>query len=94
MSETGPLDFVNGPLVRVTAPIIEAQLVETSILNQIHFQSIAATKASRVVAAVSGNRKSLPLKLPTFPFSVQMHKTSRGVLDHLPPALTPSVRRA
>jgi len=50
----GTTVFANEPLVRVAAPIIEAQLVETLILNQIHFQSIAATKASRVVAAAAG----------------------------------------
>lgn len=48
--------FANEPLVRIAAPIIEAQLVETLVLNQIHFQSIAATKASRVVAAAEGRK--------------------------------------
>ncbi len=46
--------FANEPIVQVVAPIIEAQLVETFVLNQIHFQTIAATKASRVVLAAAG----------------------------------------
>jgi nicotinate phosphoribosyltransferase len=50
----GTLVFPNEPLLQVVAPIIEAQLVETYVLNQIHFQSIAATKAVRVVTAAQG----------------------------------------
>jgi len=46
--------FPGEPLIRVEAPIIEAQLVETLILNQIHFQSVAASKAARVVLAAEG----------------------------------------
>ena len=50
----GTVVFPNEPLLQVIAPIIEAQLIETFVLNQIHFQSIAATKAARVVAAAEG----------------------------------------
>lgn len=50
----GTLVFPNEPLLQVIAPIIEAQLIETFVLNRIHFQSIAATKASRVVTAAQG----------------------------------------
>ena len=50
----GTVVFPNEPLLQVIAPIIEAQLIETFVLNQIHFQSIAATKAARVVAAAQG----------------------------------------
>ena len=50
----GTLVFPNEPLLQVIAPIAEAQLIETFVLNQIHFQSIAATKAARVVAAAHG----------------------------------------
>ncbi len=46
--------FPGEPLVRVSAPIEQAQLVETLVLNQIHFQSVAASKAARVVAAAGG----------------------------------------
>jgi len=50
----GTIVFPNEPLLQVIAPIIEAQLIETFVLNQIHFQSIAATKAARVVTAAQG----------------------------------------
>ena len=50
----GTLAFPNEPLIRVTAPIIEAQLVETFLLNTINLQTMIATKASRVVHAANG----------------------------------------
>ena len=53
-SARGNTFFPNEPLLQVIAPITEAQLIETFVLNQIHFQSIAATKAARVVAAAQG----------------------------------------
>jgi len=50
----GSIVFPNEPLIRVTAPIIEAQLVETFLLNTINLQTMIATKASRVVHAARG----------------------------------------
>jgi nicotinate phosphoribosyltransferase len=50
----GTLLFPNEPVMRVTAPIIEAQLVETFLLNTINIQTMIATKASRVVQAAHG----------------------------------------
>ena len=50
----GTLVFPNEPLVQVIAPVLEAQLAETLVLNQIHFQSLAAAKAARVVEAAKG----------------------------------------
>ena len=50
----GTISFPNEPLIRVTAPIIEAQLVETFLLNTINLQTMIATKASRVVHAANG----------------------------------------
>jgi len=47
----GTIAFPNEPLIRVTAPIIEAQIVETFLLNTINLQTMIATKASRVVHA-------------------------------------------
>jgi nicotinate phosphoribosyltransferase len=47
----GTVCFANEPLIRVTAPRIDAQLLETLLLNQINFQTMAATKAARVVLA-------------------------------------------
>ncbi len=46
----------NTPLLRVTAPRMEAQLLETMLLNAINFQTMVATKANRVVNA-AGNAK-------------------------------------
>ena len=50
----GTIVFSNEPLIRVTAPIFEAQLVETALLNIINHQTLIATKASRVVQAAEG----------------------------------------
>jgi len=50
----GTIVFPNEPLIRITAPIIEAQLVETFLLNTINLQTMIATKASRVVQAAKG----------------------------------------
>ena len=47
----GTVAFPCEPLIRVTAPIIEAQLVETFLLNTVNLQTMIATKASRVVHA-------------------------------------------
>jgi nicotinate phosphoribosyltransferase len=50
----GRVFFIDEPILEVTAPIIEAQLVETFIINQINFQSLIATKAARCVGAATG----------------------------------------
>jgi nicotinate phosphoribosyltransferase len=55
----GTIAFANEPLVRVTAPLIEAQLLETLLLNQINFQTMIATKAARVVLAADGRGESV-----------------------------------
>jgi len=46
--------FENEPLVRVGAPIIEAQIVETFLLSTINFQTMIASKAARIVSAAAG----------------------------------------
>jgi len=48
--------FPNEPLLQVVAPIMEAQLVETALLNMLHFQSLALTKAERIVRAARGRQ--------------------------------------
>jgi nicotinate phosphoribosyltransferase len=53
MSE-GSIAFPLEPIIRVTAPIIEAQLIETFLLNKMNFSTLIATKASRVVYAARG----------------------------------------
>jgi nicotinate phosphoribosyltransferase len=47
--------FPGEPLLEVVAPLPQAQLVETMLLNQVHFQTVAASKAARVVAAAAGS---------------------------------------
>ena len=51
----GTVIFPREPLVKVVAPIMEAQLIETALLNIINHQSLIATKASRVVYAAQGD---------------------------------------
>lgn len=43
--------FSNEPILEVVAPLPEAQLVETFLMNQVHFQTVVASKAVRVVLA-------------------------------------------
>ena len=46
--------FANEPILRVTAPLPEAQLVETRLINILHFQSLIAAKAARMVLCAPG----------------------------------------
>ncbi len=46
--------FANEPLLRVTAPLPQAQFVESRLLNILHFQTLIASKASRIVCAAHG----------------------------------------
>jgi nicotinate phosphoribosyltransferase len=48
--------FSNEPILEVTAPIIEAQIVETFVMNQINLQTVVASKAIRVVEAAQGRQ--------------------------------------
>jgi nicotinate phosphoribosyltransferase len=50
----GSAVFANEPLVRVTGPILQCQLLETPLLNIINFQTLIATKAARVCQAAQG----------------------------------------
>ncbi len=50
----GTIFFADEPILRVTAPMPEAQLVETRLINILHFQSLIASKAARVVLAAPG----------------------------------------
>ena len=44
----GELVFANEPIIRVEATLIEAQLIETALLNIVNYQTLIATKASRI----------------------------------------------
>ena len=46
--------FSNEPILEVVAPMPEAQLIETFVMNQIHVQTVQASKAQRVVTAANG----------------------------------------
>ncbi|OED31971.1 nicotinate phosphoribosyltransferase [Planococcus maritimus] len=52
----GELVFQNEPLIRVEAPLLEAQLVETALLNIVNYQTLIATKASRIKQVVGTER--------------------------------------
>ncbi|QCR33917.1 nicotinate phosphoribosyltransferase [Lysinibacillus sp. SGAir0095] len=61
----GELVFANEPLLRIEAPLVEAQLIETALLNIVNYQTLIATKASRIkqiikneVAAEFGSRRA------------------------------------
>ncbi len=47
----GTVFFANEPILRVTAPLPQAQLVETRLINILHFQSLVAAKAARCMLA-------------------------------------------
>ena len=50
----GRIFFPGEPILEVTGPVMEAQAVETFIINQVHLQSLIATKAARCVSAAQG----------------------------------------
>jgi len=50
----GTVFFANEPIIRITAPLPEAQLVETRLINLLHYETLIATKAARMVLAARG----------------------------------------
>src|SRR5512145_3440420 len=50
----GTVFFANEPILRVTAPLPQAQLIETRLINILHFQSLIAAKAARMVLSAPG----------------------------------------
>jgi nicotinate phosphoribosyltransferase len=50
----GTVFFADEPILRVTAPLPDAQLIETRLINILHFQSLVASKAARMVLAAPG----------------------------------------
>lgn len=59
----GTVFFPEEPVIRITAPIIEAQIVESAILNIVNLQTTMATKASRIVLSADGR--------PVYDFSLR-----------------------
>jgi nicotinate phosphoribosyltransferase len=55
MPEGSPF-FANEPILRVSAPILEAQLLESRLINIVHFQTTIASKAARYVLAARGRQ--------------------------------------
>jgi nicotinate phosphoribosyltransferase len=52
----GTVFFADEPVLRITAPLPQAQLVESRLLNIVHFQTLVASKAARVVLAAAGRK--------------------------------------
>ena len=50
----GTVFFADEPILRITAPLPEAQLIETRLINIMHFQSLVASKAARMLLAAPG----------------------------------------
>lgn len=50
----GTVCFPNEPILEVVAPIAEAQLIETLVMNQVHLQTVLASKAARMTTAAAG----------------------------------------
>lgn len=71
MAEGTPV-FPNEPLLEVTAPIAEAQLLESLLMNLVHLETVLASKAARVVLAARGR--------PVMDFGMRrMHGTDAAV---------------
>lgn len=52
----GTVFFAEEPIIRITAPLPQAQLVESRVLNLAHFETLIASKAARVVMAAQGRK--------------------------------------
>lgn len=64
--------FAHEPILEIVAPLPQAQLLETFIMNQVHVQTVLASKAYRVVAAAQGR--------PVFDFAARrMHGTDAAL---------------
>jgi nicotinate phosphoribosyltransferase len=70
----GELVFANEPIIEVVAPMPQAQLIETFLMNQIQVATLAATKAARIVTAARGK--------PVIDFGLRrMHGADAGIKE-------------
>ncbi|MDZ7773494.1 MAG: hypothetical protein U5K31_12255 [Balneolaceae bacterium] len=86
-AKEGDLIFPNRPVLSVEAPIIEAQLLETLTLNTLNYQSLIATKASRMRLS-AGNRKLVDFGLRRAPEPADIRPAAQpSSADLTPPAM-------
>ena len=79
--------FPSEPMIRVRAPIMQAQLIETALLNIINHQTLIATKASKVVYAAAGtNVLEFGLRRAQGPMQEFMVRERQLLVDALPQA--------
>ncbi|MGZ3241375.1 MAG: nicotinate phosphoribosyltransferase, partial [Burkholderiaceae bacterium] len=52
----GTVFFADEPILRITAPLREAQFIESRVMNLLHYQTLVASKAARVTIAAKGKR--------------------------------------
>lgn len=69
----GSVVFPFEPVIQVRAPLMEAQIIETLLLNRIHAQSVLASKAARIVRAADGR--------PVMDFGARKAQGSDGALN-------------
>ena len=77
----GTIAFAGEPLVRVTAPRIEAQLLKTLLLNQINFQTAIATKAARIAGAEGTSNVAAAMRYGMRPVRTMAHSYVMSFAD-------------